>query len=56
VEKNILYVYVQALHSNPPLISSIGAFPDKYHNLYPEYETKRRLAKLPSDWDRSTAT
>ena len=56
VEKNILYVYIHAIRSNPPLISSIGAFLDKYHDLYPDYETKRRVAKLPSDWDQSTAT
>lgn len=56
VERNIIYVYIHALHSNPPLISSICSFLDKYHYLFPDYETKRRLAKLPSDWDHSIAT
>lgn len=50
---NAQYFYVNALCSDPPLADTIGPFLEKYSDLCPDKETKRRLGKLPGDWDRS---
>lgn len=50
---NLLYVYVNALTTDPPLIQSIGDFLNSCPSLYPDQATKLRLQKKISDWDRS---
>lgn len=53
VEKNVLYVYVHGLRSDPPLLKSIGPFLDGHPELYADSREKLRLQKLPSRWDRN---
>lgn len=53
VLNELLYVYVNALTTKPPLIGSIGPFLNETPSLYPDRDTKTRLGKKISDWDRS---
>ena len=50
--KNLQFVYVNAIKSDPPLVASIGKFLDKNETLWPDKDTKRRLGKLPSYWNK----
>lgn len=53
VELNLLYVYVNALRSDPPLLKTIGPFLDDHPQLYADAFEKTRLGKQVHNWDRN---
>ena len=55
-KNEVLYVYINAIKSQPQLVETIGDFLDRDDakaTLYPNQASKERLGRLPNDWNRS---